>query len=45
VDTLSPEEATPERLGLLMGGAHPEDEDPNELVGAVHGTGAEPADD
>jgi len=26
VDTLTPEEATSERLGLLMGGAHPEDE-------------------
>ncbi len=25
VATLAPEEATPERLGLLMGGAHPED--------------------
>ena len=25
VDILMPEEATPERLGLLMGGAHPED--------------------
>ncbi|MCV0404355.1 MAG: ABC transporter ATP-binding protein [Chloroflexi bacterium] len=25
VDTLTPEEATMERLGLLMGGAHPED--------------------
>ena len=25
VDILDPEEATPERLGLLMGGAHPEE--------------------
>jgi len=45
VDTLSPEEATPERLGLLMGGAHPEDEDPDQLVGAVSGTGSEQGDD
>ena len=25
VDILDPDEATPERLGLLMGGAHPEE--------------------
>ena len=31
VDTLDPEEATPERLGLLMGGAHPEEGLPVEV--------------
>ena len=44
VDTLSPDEATPERLGLLMGGAHPEDDDAGTLVGATADTGSEQAD-
>jgi simple sugar transport system ATP-binding protein len=32
VDILDPEEATPERLGLLMGGAHPEEGLPVEVA-------------
>ena len=35
VSTLTPEEATLERLGLLMGGAHPEDQSAEELQAAV----------
>jgi simple sugar transport system ATP-binding protein len=35
VDILEPDEATPERLGLLMGGAHPEDEAPETVVAAA----------
>ena len=35
VSTLSPEEATLERLGLLMGGAHPEEQSAEELQTAV----------
>jgi simple sugar transport system ATP-binding protein len=33
VDILDPAEATFERLGLLMGGAHPEDVQPEDAVG------------
>jgi ABC-type uncharacterized transport system ATPase subunit len=39
VDILEPDEATPERLGLLMGGAHPEDVAPEEAAAeaaAIH---------
>jgi simple sugar transport system ATP-binding protein len=32
VDVLAPAEATYERLGLLMGGAHPEDHTPDEMA-------------
>ena len=35
VDILYPEEATFERLGLLMGGAHPEEHSPAEVVETV----------
>jgi simple sugar transport system ATP-binding protein len=35
VSTLTPEEATLERLGLLMGGAHPEEQSAEELQAAV----------
>ncbi|HEX2222526.1 MAG TPA: ABC transporter ATP-binding protein [Candidatus Limnocylindria bacterium] len=35
VDVLDPSEATPERLGLLMGGAHPEELTPEEVAAAV----------
>ena len=35
VDILDPEEATFERLGLLMGGAHPEEHSPAEVVETV----------
>jgi len=39
VDILDPDEATPERLGLLMGGAHPEEG--VVPAGAISGAGAE----
>ena len=35
VDILDPEEATFERLGLLIGGAHPEEHSPAEVVETV----------
>jgi ABC-type uncharacterized transport system ATPase subunit len=35
VDILDPSEATPERLGLLMGGAHPEEMTPEEVAATV----------
>jgi ABC-type sugar transport system ATPase subunit len=35
VDVLDPEEATFERLGLLMGGAHPEEAAPDEAAAAA----------
>ena len=35
VDILEPSEATPERLGLLMGGAHPEDVNAESVAHAV----------
>jgi simple sugar transport system ATP-binding protein len=44
VDILTPEEATPERLGLLMGGAHPETDEGVELVAASAAAGSEPTD-
>ena len=38
VDVLERSEATLERLGLLMGGAHPEEHDPQEAVAMARGT-------
>ena len=35
VDILDPQDATPERLGLLMGGAHPEEHSPTEVAAAA----------
>ena len=43
VKTLAPAEATLERLGLLMGGAHPEEQSAEELQAAVV-AGADPTD-
>jgi simple sugar transport system ATP-binding protein len=40
VDILEPSEATPERLGLLMGGAHPEEVNPEEAVEMAATAGA-----
>jgi general nucleoside transport system ATP-binding protein len=37
VAILTPDEATFERLGLLMGGAHPEDHRPEEIMGELSG--------
>ena len=46
VDILEPSEATFERLGLLMGGAHPEEVQPEEAVEmAAAATSAGPTDD
>ncbi|HEX2882997.1 MAG TPA: ATP-binding cassette domain-containing protein, partial [Candidatus Limnocylindria bacterium] len=43
VGTLAPEEATFERLGLLMGGAHPEEARPEEVAAAATPGGTEGA--
>lgn len=40
VDTLAPGEASYERLGLLMGGAHPEDRTPEEVAGTIQAAGS-----
>jgi general nucleoside transport system ATP-binding protein len=40
VSILNPEEATFERLGLLMGGAHPEEHTAEELIAQAQGSGA-----
>ena len=46
VDILDPSEATFERLGLLMGGAHPEEVQPEEAVEmAATATGGDGTDD
>jgi hypothetical protein len=39
VDTLDPGEATFERLGLLMGGAHPEESSPDQVAIQAAGAG------
>ena len=40
VDVLEPAEATPERIGLLMGGAHPEETEPEAAAEAAAHVGA-----